>query len=58
MAENGGRDMARQRRSDEAILKLLREIKLKLAGGSEVPLTRLSVGVSDATDYVYGPLPL
>lgn len=51
MTENGGRRMARKRYSDEDILKLLREIELKLAEGSDVQTSCRSVGVSDATYY-------
>ena len=51
MTENGGRRMARKRYSDEDILKLLREIELKLADGSDVQTACRSVGVSDATYY-------
>ena len=43
--------MARKRYSDEDILKLLREIELKLAEGSDVQSTCRSVGISDATYY-------
>ena len=43
--------MARQRYSDEDILKLLREIELKLADGDDVRRACRSVGVSDATYY-------
>ena len=43
--------MARKRYSDEDILKLLREIELKLADGNDVRLACRSVGVSDATYY-------
>jgi hypothetical protein len=41
--------MARERHSDEDILKLLREIELKLAEGGGVQSACRSVGVSDAT---------
>ena len=51
MTENGGLRMARKRYSDEDILKLLREIELKLADGSDVQAACRSVGVSDATYY-------
>ena len=40
-----------QRYSDEDILKLLREIELKLADGDDVRRACRSVGVSDATYY-------
>ena len=43
--------MARKRHSDEDILKLLREIELKLSGGSDVASACRSVGISDATYY-------
>ena len=43
--------MARKRHSDEGILKLLREIELKLAAGSDVASACRGVGVSDATYY-------
>ena len=43
--------MARKRHSDEDVLKLLREIEVKLASGSYVPSACRSVGISDATYY-------
>jgi len=43
--------MARKRYSDEDILKLLREIEVKLAEGSDVQTACRAVGVSDATYY-------
>ncbi len=43
--------MARKRHSDEDILKLLREIKLKLTTGGDVASACRSVGISDATYY-------
>ncbi len=43
--------MARKRYSDEDILKLLREIELKLADGDYVRTACRGVGVSDATYY-------
>ena len=43
--------MARKRYSDEDILKLLREIELKLAEGSDVQTACRAVGVSDASYY-------
>ena len=43
--------MARKRHSDEDVLKLLREIEVKLASGSDVPSACRSVGISDATSY-------
>ena len=42
--------MARKRYSDEDVLKLLREIELRLAGGDVQSACR-SIGVSDATYY-------
>lgn len=43
--------MARKRYSDEDVLRLLREIELNLASGSDVASACRSVGVSDATYY-------
>jgi putative transposase len=43
--------MARKRYSDEDCLRLLREIELQLAAGSDVPTACRSAGVSDATYY-------
>ena len=43
--------MARKRYSDEDILKLLLEIEVKLANGSDVQSACRCVGVSDATYY-------
>lgn len=43
--------MARKRHSDEDIVKLLREIELHLAGGSDVSAACRRAGVSDATYY-------
>lgn len=43
--------MARKRYKDEDILKLLREIELNLASGSDVPTACRAVGISDATYY-------
>ena len=43
--------MARKRYSDDDILKLLREIELKLAEGSDVQSACRAVGVSGATYY-------
>jgi len=43
--------MAQKRHSDEDILKLLREIELHLAGGSDVATACRAAGVSDATYY-------
>ena len=45
--------MSRKRYSDEDILKLLREIELKLASGSDVPTACRSVGISDGTYYTW-----
>lgn len=43
--------MARKRHSDEDILKLLREIELKLTAGDDVASACRSVRISDATYY-------
>lgn len=43
--------MARKRYSDEEVLKLLREIEVHLASGSDVVSACRSVGLSDATYY-------
>lgn len=43
--------MARKRYTDEDILKLLREIELNLASGSDVQSACRAVGVSDGTYY-------
>lgn len=43
--------MARKRYCDEDILKLLREIELRLASGSDVPTACRTAGISDATYY-------
>ncbi|MGI9508768.1 MAG: transposase [Geminicoccaceae bacterium] len=43
--------MARKRRSDEDILKLLREIELALAFGKDVATACRTAGISDATYY-------
>lgn len=45
--------MARKRYSGEAVLKLLREIELKLADGDDVRTACRSVGVSDATYSIW-----
>jgi len=45
--------MARKRHSDEDILKLLREIELRLASGSDVASACRAVGISDATYYTW-----
>lgn len=43
--------MARKRHSDDDVLKLLREIELKLTAGDDVASACRSVGISDATYY-------
>ena len=43
--------MARKRHSDDDILKLLREIELKLANGSDVASACCGAVISDATYY-------
>ena len=43
--------MARKRHSDEDVLKLLREIELKLTAGDDVASACRAVGISDATYY-------
>lgn len=43
--------MARKRYSDEDILKLLREIKLKLTEGSDAQSACRALGVSEASYY-------
>lgn len=45
--------MARKRHSDEEILKLLREIEVHLASGSDVITACRAVGVSDASYYTW-----
>ena len=47
------RIMARKRYSDEDCLKLLREIELHLAAGSDVATACRSAGISDATYYTW-----
>ena len=42
---------AQKRHSDGEILKLLREIEVKLSNGSDVPSACRGVGISDATYY-------
>jgi len=49
MSKDG--EMARKRYSDEDILRLLREIELHLASGSDVSTACRKAGVSDATYY-------
>lgn len=46
-----GIGMARKRHSVEDILKLLREIELKLTAGDDVATACRSAGISDATYY-------
>jgi len=41
--------MARKRHSDEDCLRLLREIEVHLAGGSDVGTSCRTAGISDAT---------
>jgi putative transposase len=43
--------MARKRYSDDYILKLLRDIEVKLSNGSDVQSACRGVGISDATYY-------
>lgn len=43
--------MARKRHSDEDVLKLLREVEVHLASGSDVPTACRKAGISDATYY-------
>ena len=45
--------MARKGYSDEDCLKVLREIELQLAAGSDVPTACRSTGISDATYYTW-----
>jgi transposase-like protein len=45
--------MARKRHTDEDILRLLREIELSLASGSDVATACRTAGVSDATYYTW-----
>jgi len=45
--------MARKRHSDEDILKLLREIEVHLASGSDVATACRTAGISDATYYTW-----
>lgn len=45
--------MARKRHSDEDILKLLREIEVRLASGSDVTSAFRAAGISDATYYTW-----
>ncbi len=45
--------MARKRHSDEDILKLLREIEVRLASGSDVATACRAAGISEATYYTW-----
>jgi transposase-like protein len=45
--------MARKRHSDEDILKLLREVEVRLASGSDVASACRAAGISDATYYTW-----
>jgi len=45
--------MGRKRYSDEDVLRLLREIELSLASGSDVATACRTAGVSDATYYTW-----
>lgn len=45
--------MARKRHSDEDILKLLREIEVRLASGGDVTSACRAAGISDATYYTW-----
>jgi putative transposase len=45
--------MARKRHSDEDVLKLLRELEMQLASGSDVPSACRAAGISDATYYTW-----
>lgn len=45
--------MARKRYPDEDVLRLLREIELHLASGSDGATACRSAGVSDATYYTW-----
>ena len=45
--------MARKRHSDEDILRLLREIEVHLASGSNVTTACRTAGISDATYYTW-----
>jgi len=46
-------DIAQKRHSDDYILKLLREIEVKLSNRSDVQSAGRSVGISDATYYIW-----
>lgn len=45
--------MARKRHSDEDVLKLLREIEVRLASGNDVTTACRAAGISDATYYTW-----
>jgi putative transposase len=45
--------VARKRHSDEDIVKLLREIEVRLASGSDVSTACRAAGISDATYYTW-----
>jgi len=45
--------MARKRHSDEDILKLLREIEVRLASGGDVATACRAAGISEATYYTW-----
>jgi len=45
--------MARKRHSDEDILNLLRQIKVRLASGIEVSTACRAAGIGDATYYAW-----
>jgi len=45
--------MARKRHSDEDILKLLREIEVRLSSGGDVATACRLAGISDATYYIW-----
>ena len=45
--------MARKRFSDEDVWNLLRQIEVKLSGGSDVVGACRKVGISDATWYTW-----
>lgn len=49
LAARGGSGMASKRHSDDDLLKLLRELELKLKAGDAVTSVCRSVGISDAT---------
>jgi putative transposase len=45
--------MARKRYSDEDCLRILRQVKLDLAGGADVAKACRTAGISDATYYIW-----